>query len=617
MPRISHLAGAVVLALGCAATAQAQTFSGVITFGDSLSDAGNIAAVSGLPPGNSFTTNPDPVVTQVVASHFGFNQTNSLAGGSNFAWGGACIQAAGPCVNPNPATRIPNQITDYLTATGGRADANALYTLWGGANDINAALGGGVWTTQAQIEAGAQTVGLAVVGQAARLQAAGVNYLVVFNLPDIGRTPALTAAGPTAAGAATLAVLNYNGALNAGLATLHDGIIPVNTFGLVNEVLANPGAFGFTNVTGTACTPANSVACGPAGSGLPATYASGTNQTWFFADGIHPTGAAHALLAEVVLSTVAAPQQMAMLAETPILVYDAHASAVRRELLAARSGERADGSMVSFANLNYADQSFEAGANNPALDSKLGTLSLGVDYRIDNTWTLGVAASFATQDADHSRGGFDAREALFSAFGTLNFGGGGYLQAILSGGSTSYDTERAIDLRATTRIEKGDAGGSHSAAELGFGWLFGTSLQHGPFVSATWQSVDVDAFRETGNTSTSMRFDDFERESLVTQAGYQLFGNVGSGERQWQPYLRVAYAQEDKDDPTRVRAGSTSMNGQFVMPGYTASDDWISADLGLGMQFNTKLQGYIGYHGRFGDDQFDSNSLNLGLRYAF
>ena len=616
MPRISHLAGAVVLALGCAATAQAQTFSGVVTFGDSLSDAGNIAAVSGLPPGNSFTTNPDPVFAQVVAGHFGFNQTNSLAGGSNFAWGGACIQAAGPCVNPNPATRIPNQITDYLAAHGGRADSNALYTLWGGANDINAALGGGVWTTQAQIEAGAQAVGIAVVGQAARLQAAGVNYLVVFNLPDIGRTPALTAAGPTAATAATLAVLNYNGALNAGLATLRDGIIPVNTFALVNEVLANPGAFGFTNVTGTACTPPNSVACGPAGSGLPATYAPGTNQTWFFADGIHPTGAAHALLAEVVLSTVAAPQQMAMLAETPLQVYDAHAGSVRRELLAARSGDRADGTMVGFANLNYADQSFEAGANNPALDSKLGTLTLGVDYRIDDTWTLGAAASFATQDADHSRGGFDAREALFSAFGTFNFGGGGYLQAILSGGSTSYETERAIDLRATTRIEKGDVGGSHTAAELGFGWLFGTSLQHGPFVSATWQSVDVDAFRETGSTSTGMRFDDFERESLVTQAGYQLFGSIGTGTK-WQPYLRVAYAQEDENDPTRVRAGSNTMNGQFVMPGYAGSDDWVSADLGLGMQFNEKLQGYVGYHGQFGDDQFDSDSLNLGLRYSF
>ena len=616
MPRISHLAGAVVLALGCAATAQAQQFSGMYTFGTSLSDGGNIAAVSGLPPGNSFTTNPDPVWAELVASHFGFTLTNSLAGGSNFAWGGACIQASGPCNNPNPATRIPNQISAYLAATGGRADANALYTLEGGFNDIAPALIGGLWTTQAQIEAGSQAVGLAVVGQAARLQTAGANYIVVWNLPDFGRTPAF-AGNPAAAGAATLSVLSYNAALNAGLGTLGDGIIPLNAFGLFNEVLANPGAFGFTNTSGTACTPANSVACGPAGSGLPATYAPGTNQTWFFADGVHPTGAAHALVSEVLLSTLAAPQEMAMLAETPILVYDAHASTVRRELMAARSGERADGSMVSFANLNYADQNFEAGANNPALDSKLGTLSIGVDYRIDNTWTLGVAASFATQNADHSRGGFDAREALFSAFGTFNFGGGGYLQAILSGGSTSYDTEREINLRATTRTEEADAGGSHSAAELGFGWLFGTSLQHGPFVSATWQSVDVDAFRETGNTSTSMRFDDFERESLVTQAGYQLFGNIGSGERQWQPYLRVAYAQEDKDDPTRVRAGSTSMNGQFVMPGYTASDDWISADLGLGMQFNTKLQGYIGYHGQFGDDQFDNNSLNLGLRYAF
>ena len=61
MPRFHRLAGAMALALGCAGAAQAQDFSSVIVFGDSLSDAGNIAAASGLPPGISFTTNPDPV----------------------------------------------------------------------------------------------------------------------------------------------------------------------------------------------------------------------------------------------------------------------------------------------------------------------------------------------------------------------------------------------------------------------------------------------------------------------------------------------------------------------------------------------------------------------------
>ena len=62
MPRFNRLAGALALALGCAGAAQAQEFSNVVVFGDSLSDSGNIAQAQGLPAGFSFTTNPDPVV---------------------------------------------------------------------------------------------------------------------------------------------------------------------------------------------------------------------------------------------------------------------------------------------------------------------------------------------------------------------------------------------------------------------------------------------------------------------------------------------------------------------------------------------------------------------------
>ena len=117
MPRFHRLAGAVALALGCAGAAQAQQFSSFIVFGDSLSDSGNIAAAQGLPPGNSFTTNPDPVFAEIIAAAYGLPGGPSLTGGPNFAWGGACVNAAGLCLNPVP--NIPTQITQYLSLTGG------------------------------------------------------------------------------------------------------------------------------------------------------------------------------------------------------------------------------------------------------------------------------------------------------------------------------------------------------------------------------------------------------------------------------------------------------------------------------------------------------------------
>ena len=35
-----------------------------------------------------------------------------------------------------PIPSLATQVNNYLTSTGGRADANALYTVWGGANDL-------------------------------------------------------------------------------------------------------------------------------------------------------------------------------------------------------------------------------------------------------------------------------------------------------------------------------------------------------------------------------------------------------------------------------------------------------------------------------------------------
>jgi len=146
MPRTRLLVGAVALALA-ATSVNAQRFSGVVAFGDSLSDGGNIglvpAAAGGLGgafgPSQSFTTNPDPVLVELLARRFGATLNPSLIpGGRNYAWGGACALSAVASTcnnNPNPITRLDAQIGQYL-AGGSVPNPNALHTVWIGANDL-------------------------------------------------------------------------------------------------------------------------------------------------------------------------------------------------------------------------------------------------------------------------------------------------------------------------------------------------------------------------------------------------------------------------------------------------------------------------------------------------
>ena len=91
----------LVAVVAYASGARAQEYSSVVVFGDSLSDSGNVAQVSGLPIGSSFTTNPDPVWAEIVARNFRSPGLNSLAGGSNYAFGGGGAQLCGSDSTPS------------------------------------------------------------------------------------------------------------------------------------------------------------------------------------------------------------------------------------------------------------------------------------------------------------------------------------------------------------------------------------------------------------------------------------------------------------------------------------------------------------------------------------
>ncbi len=612
MPRFHRLAGAVALALGCAGAAQAQQFSSFVVFGDSLSDSGNIARAQGLPAGNSFTTNFDPVAAQIIAARFGLPSGPSLTGGPNYAWGGSCVNATGLCLNAVP--NIPAQVTQYLALNGGRADPNALYSIWGGANDIFATL------TLAPANAQANTVAAATayVQQIGRLQAAGARYVVAYNLPNLGATPQF--AGPSAGSVSQITVV-YNSALSAGLATLGDGIIPINTFGLISEISLNPGLYGFTNITGQACgVGSSSVACGPAGSGLPFTYAAGTNNTWLFADGVHPTGGAHAILGSVVLSTIAAPIQMSYAGEAGVEGAQIHSRAINDELMSDFQLDREVGSVRGYTNVQFGQSEYEDNGNTNILGGDADTLSItvGANNRFSENAYWGVGISIGGHDNDVASANLNSTSVIASLNGAFRFGEGGYVSGALSGGTTSVETERYITMGPTVRGEEGSTNAKQWGAEFGAGWLFGATdgIQHGPFAGYTYLQQDVDGFAEESGRSTSMNFADFERDSAVMRLGYQLQGSMGT-DGHIRPFARVAYNDEGEDDQIQVNAGSNSMPGRFTIGGFTPSSDWISADLGLNFMLSENITGYASYSGRFEDDYQYMDSLSFGMRIAF
>jgi phospholipase/lecithinase/hemolysin len=283
-------------------TVPAGGFSAVYSFGDSLSDAGNVSiATLGVLPASPYSdgrfTNGN-VWVQDLAQNLGLPAVKpSLAGGTDYAYGGAETgQTSVHTVNP---TDLPSQVAQFA-ANVPDPSANALYTVWAGSNDVLDIANSGETAAQQQV-----SVQQAVTNETVSIDgliAHGAKDLVVMDVPDLTKTPYEMARPASDAASGALAQefnTDLGAALRAIVASGAASIDYVDTYGLLDTAIANPAAYGFTNVT----QPVWSGNLTDSHSGRLAATGAAQNGYLFF-DDLHPTSAGHALLAGAVTQTL-------------------------------------------------------------------------------------------------------------------------------------------------------------------------------------------------------------------------------------------------------------------------------------------------------------------------
>ena len=307
MLRLPTFVRSLAATLACAGfpfAVSAGPYSEAFFFGDSLSDSGNVAIAIGADPGQVITGNTyipgqpyasgqfsnGDVWVKTFAAAIGIAPSGlpSLAGGGDYAFGGARVATDGPGLPPSLAAQEASFLADH----GGSAPASALYVIAGGGNDARDtfAAAAGALDPTGIIAAAALAYAQATGALVDQLQAAGAQHIVVWDVPNLGVSPAVIALPfPGATTLATLISQAMNVALAARLA-IEPGVKIFDIFGLQNQIVANPASFGLANVTD---------ACGAIVGCDPSTY--------LYWDGIHPTSAGHAILAQGML-VVAVPE---------------------------------------------------------------------------------------------------------------------------------------------------------------------------------------------------------------------------------------------------------------------------------------------------------------------
>jgi phospholipase/lecithinase/hemolysin len=289
----------------------------VVSFGDSLSDVGTYAPIASAVGGGRFTTNPGQVWTQDVAQYYGDTLTAAYTidithkltaqGGLGYAEGGATVATAANLndfltdVIGNIEMPVNQQVSSYLAAHGS-FNSNQLVLVWAGANDVlrAGALPAAAPTVQTAASTLAQVVGQIVQG--------GATHVVVVNVPNIGLTPKGITSSDGGANLMQLSQL-FNNDLNAALQAngLQGKVIQIDSYTWADQIIANFQANGFVvSNTSTACDPSKTpddtaLLCSP-----PTYVTPNADQTYIFADDIHPTTRLHSLFAQFVEQQIAA-----------------------------------------------------------------------------------------------------------------------------------------------------------------------------------------------------------------------------------------------------------------------------------------------------------------------
>ena len=226
----------------------AQPFSKLVVFGDSGVDTGNVGIAS--PPIVGFSVPPSPpyymsrfsngpVWVDVLSDHLGLERPQpSLAGGTNYAYGGATTGSIDNRFRDDGLLDMDDQVVEYLndnTPSGGE-----LFVISGTSsfNDFNEGM-----TDPAKP--------ITYIGQiVSDLHAAGARSMLISNTIESlgGPTPDL--------------LRQFNDLITAEIAAQRIAnpdltIYEYNIDQAMNAILANPSAIGVTNVDGQACGDCN------------------------------------------------------------------------------------------------------------------------------------------------------------------------------------------------------------------------------------------------------------------------------------------------------------------------------------------------------------------------
>jgi outer membrane lipase/esterase len=584
--RGAALAVLTVAAAGAmASAASAQTYGRLVVFGDSLSDNGNLYAISGQPTSPPYFQgrfSNGPVFTELLGFNAGrYTAGAPVTGSVNYAFGGARTDSS---ASP-PGMR--NQLLAY-TGAGGTFGASDLVSVLGGANNIFQAVPAA--SVSSNPTGAIQPVALAAAADinfiVNSVAGAGAGTILVTNLPNLALTPqfnqgAFAAAAPLADYAGT----QFNGVLLNSLMTTAaarpgTNIILMDIYKIGATLAGNPGLFGLTNAK-DACFNGVTVCATPG--------------TYLYWDSVHPTAAGHQLLARLAndyLYYGDIGAQSTVQAETAFR---------QREDLLDLSAEGLSGHAAWEAGTQLTfgviADSVETDARGPvaSADATGWGIRAGLDHVMSEGSRMGFTATYRMAEVEAGAMEFDVESWAFDAFAGWR-SGSMFVNGVVGGSIDHYDDITRVTSLAPI-VHSGETDGGSIGARLQGGvWFDMGGIGLSPRAAVSWVSTDVNGYTEQGIGAQY----EYQDRTVQAASGEISLRAEGGGDG-FTFYAEGGYRDSFGDSSDAVRTRITANPAQILsreiedpFGGSLIASAGVDADFG-------PVNMSIGYRGRFGD----------------
>ena len=253
-------------------------------------------------------------------------------------------------------------------------------------------------------------------------------------------------------------------------------------------------------------------------------------------------------------------------------------------------------------------------------NSQNGGFLAGVDYQWSENFTTGIYGGYQGTYSKYANGGVSIINGVDFGLYAGYHNGGFYADALVGGGSSSYEVQRPIQFSNVNRTATSRPNGGQFTTYLGLGydWNVG-NFTFGPILTGQYTYAGIAPLTESGAGALDLAVGQQNASSLRTSLGGRVAYTWKLSEKiSLIPEGRLFWQHEFLENPYTINSSLDGGAGPSF--GYSTSAparDAVFAGAGITAQFGERWNATLYYNADFGRQDYISHSVSAGLNFKF